>query len=157
MAEQGSPTTECVKQYTDERQLLVQNEFKLYGDFDKLVSGIGAGALGVSAAFIKDLVPLANASCKPLLAAGWAVLSIAIVASLSSIWASAHAHRAFLKALDGAALESGLNGELWYTAREKQAESVFPGIVHVLNAVSLLGILLGLSLLIAFVSINITK
>ena len=157
MAEEPKDDPEVLKQYLDERKLLVEHGFKAYGDFDKLVGGVAAGALGVTAAFMKDIVPIAQADCRTMLALGWMTLAFSIITSLASIWVSARAYDDYREALDEAAAECGRTPQMWAFADRKQAKSVFAIMVRPLNVVSFLSVLVGLALLMAFIYINLSK
>ncbi|MBX9448806.1 MAG: hypothetical protein KL787_03415 [Taibaiella sp.] len=51
-------------------------------EFDKSLTLISCGILGVSFAFIEKIVPIASAECKDLLINAWVILGIAIGISL---------------------------------------------------------------------------
>lgn len=57
---------------------------KSQDDFEKQLSFISAGALGLSMLFIEKLVPLQSATNKPLLIIGWVLLAITLFANLIS-------------------------------------------------------------------------
>jgi|HubBroStandDraft_4_1064222.scaffolds.fasta_scaffold30768_3 hypothetical protein len=80
-----------------------QNYFALYlkqgwediqtstDDFDKNLLAVSSGALGVSLAFIKDVVPLATAVWLPALYISWAAFALCVLVTLTSFQLSIHA------------------------------------------------------------------
>lgn len=62
-------------------------------EFDRAILTLSAGTLGLSMAFIKDIVPLGQALHLPLLFGSWCCLGAAILLTLSSFVASQKAFR----------------------------------------------------------------
>jgi hypothetical protein len=61
--------------------------------FDQALLTYSASALGLSLAFIKDVVPLDQAICRGVLYASWISFTLCIGLTISSFFCSAQAHR----------------------------------------------------------------
>ena len=68
-------------------------------EFDKSVLTYSSAGLGVSLAFIKDIVPLARAVALPLLYGSWIAFGVTILITIGSYWLSIHAQRTHLEHL----------------------------------------------------------
>jgi hypothetical protein len=68
-------------------------------EFDKAILSLSAGLLGLSLAFIKDIVPLSQATALFLLYLSWVLSAGAVLLTLVSFWASKRAFNAQLGAL----------------------------------------------------------
>ena len=68
-------------------------------EFDKSILTYSSAGLGVSMAFIKDIVPLAKAVALPLLYGSWIAFGVAILVTIGSYWLSIHAQRTHLEHL----------------------------------------------------------
>src|SRR5580698_4563845 len=66
-------------------------------EFDKAILTLSAGLLGISLAFIKDIVPLEHAFNLSLLYASWVFAVVAMILTLLSFLASKHAFNAQLQ------------------------------------------------------------
>lgn len=111
--------------------------------FDKNIMFIASGALGISFAFIKDIVNLPNAICTNQLMWAWGTFATVICLSLighfismqGHSWAAAHQH-----------LEDDV-----YNKRVKQWS--LP--IRILNVSMILAIFIGTLLLISFINNNL--
>lgn len=112
--------------------------------FDKNIVFIASGALGVSFAFIKDIVPdLTQAHCQDLLVGSWYTFAIVIFICLTCHFVSILGHR---WAVDNAHLN-----DKKFNAGVKSWNRWIRGI----NIVMIVGLLLGGILLISFINKNI--
>jgi hypothetical protein len=68
------------------REFLQDCEQKAQEAYDKAVIVLSGGALGVSFAFVKDIVPLAQASGKPLLILAWGAWTISLGFALIGLY-----------------------------------------------------------------------
>ena len=100
------PTTqvdphECTRQRLYEAQCLKcqDNVHSVQQEFDKAILTLSAGLMGISLAFIKDIVPLELAIDLPLLYASWVFGVGAIIVTLASFWTSKNAFNAQLAVL----------------------------------------------------------
>lgn len=152
MDDQGS---EIKTLYLAERERLSQQETESYRDFDRLVLALAGGTLGLSIAFLKDIVGTKPAENRLLLPCGWGALIIAIAASLISIWLAAYAASAFRDALDDTAASHGFVEDYWTHARKAQESSRLPVLIHVCNIVSVVATLVGMFLIALFAFSNI--
>jgi hypothetical protein len=70
------------------RDVLRQEYQKNSEDFDKLILSLASGSLGISAGFLKQIVPNPRPETLPLLVAGWALMALSLIAIvLSYLWA----------------------------------------------------------------------
>lgn len=66
--------------------------------FDKLVTTLSAGALGLSVTFIHDIAPEPVATWR--IGVAWTAFSVALLFSLYSLVSSEYAHRGLIRQLD---------------------------------------------------------
>jgi len=124
-----------------------QNQSSLDSAFDSLdtnLLALSSGALGLSLAFIKDIVPLEHARDVALLLFSWFAFFVSIVSTLLSFKFSIAAHKRQRDVLDTALQE------------RKVPESRPPGALEWSNACSLWSFLLGLLCTMLFAGINVT-
>lgn len=118
--------------------------FELYKEsgvqFDKQVLYISSGALGLSMSFITDIVEMKTATHKYLLASSWIVLVLIILASLTS-------HYLSMKAMNHR-MENRLK-------KKDKNSSLYNSIVSKLNVSMLIGLPVGITLLICFITLNL--
>jgi hypothetical protein len=134
--------------YRDERNRLTDAENDYAKDFDKYVLMLSGGAIGLSIAFLRDLVgdqPIRNAE---LLIGAWVFLALAAGMVVFGLYLNPISQRKFRDILDEQAQEGGEG--YWTRVREKQQKSWFPTIIHALNVLSAAAFLLGLFLLLWF-------
>lgn len=74
--------------YEETRKDLLARQLSNAQHFDKAVLSLSTAGLGFSLAFIKDIVPLAKASCLELLHYSWYMFVVAIVVTLASFHSS---------------------------------------------------------------------
>lgn len=79
---------EVFNQYRDHLLSARQSSFE---QFDKAVLTLSSGGLGLSLAFIKDIVPPAHLVCFPLLIISWTLFGICILSTLTSFVLSQYA------------------------------------------------------------------
>lgn len=108
--------------------------------FDKQVLFLASGALGLSFAFIKDIVKLAEATNKWLLISSWSLFGAVILLSIIS-------HYTSLKAINKKI--HNLN------AREDKGSKKLNSLTKWFNILMIVFLALGLSFLTVFVAINI--
>jgi hypothetical protein len=108
--------------------------------FDKQVLFLASGALGLSFAFIKDIVKLAEATNKWLLISSWSLFGAVILLSIIS-------HYTSLKAINKKI--HNLN------AKEDKSSKKLNSLTKWFNILMIVFLALGLSFLTVFVAINI--
>jgi hypothetical protein len=124
------------------REYLVNATQKAQDDYDKAVLSLSGGALGISFAFVKDVVgeePLINPN---LLLAAWFAWGLSVSATLISLYTSHRTFKVAIKKLDEGTIRANPGG---WTDRATIA----------LNLSSMVLFLLGVTLIIAFVSFNV--
>ena len=110
------------------------------GQFDKQILFVASGALGVSFAFIKDLVKLSDATHKSYLIMAWVSFGIVILLSIIS-------HYTSLKAINNKI--RNLNYEVDSSSKK------FNGYTKWINVLMIVFLGIGLLWLTLFVAINI--
>jgi len=94
--------------YANTRKDLLARQLSNSEKFDGAILTLSTTALGVSLAFIKDIVPIHNASCIACLVASWWLFGSAVVSTLLSFVASqfgvrvqlTHAEKYYLEGKD---------------------------------------------------------
>ena len=125
------------------RSQLLAAEQKMQEDFDKTVLSLSGGALGISFAFITDVVgdgPLVQTS---LLLAAWIVWGLSVVCVLASFYVSHLALRTAIAQIDSERI------------RQERPGGRYDELTAALNAVGGLLFLAGVILVVLFVSRNL--
>jgi hypothetical protein len=131
------------KQLQEYRSFLIAAEQKAHEDFDKTVLSLSGGALGISFAFVKDIVgsqPLTNSA---YLLISWIAWGISVTCVLASFYFSQQALRHAIKQVDKEKIYSQIPGGL------------YSHMTAVLNALGGLLFLAGIVFIIIFVSYNL--
>jgi hypothetical protein len=111
--------------------------------FEKQLSYISAGSLGISMAFIKDIVGSLNATVQTgLLISGWIAMGITLITNLISQVYANHCHSETVSEIDNECYEGQLANKRW----EK---------IQYMNYFSITTLVLGISLLLLFIYKNI--
>jgi len=131
------------KQLQEYRSLLVAAAQKAQDDFDKTVLSLSGGALGISFAFVKDIVGNQSLAHSALLLMSWIAWGISITCVLASFYFSQQALRKTIKQVDADNVYEQLPG------------GIHSRITATLNALGGLLFLVGVTLLIIFVSYNL--
>src|SRR5216684_4498670 len=124
------------------RTHLVGARQKAHEDFDKTVLMLSGGGLGVSFAFVKDLLTGGSISCRACLFSSWVCWGMSVVTILVSYFSSQLALNRAITQID--------SGE-----RPQRPGGAFRWITIILNALGGLLFMAGLILLIIFVSHNL--
>jgi hypothetical protein len=131
---------ETDKNYLD---LLYESEGEAQDNYDKTILTLSSGALGISFAFITDIVGPESITNVGLLISSWICWGISVVAVLMSYFTSNITHRR--------AIDLFINGE-----RDHQKLYGIPGIITwYLNGLGGVLFIVGLILIVLFVKINI--
>ena len=131
------------EQLQEYRLLLIKAEQKAQEDFDKTVLSLSGGALGISFAFVKDIVgnkPLTNSG---FLVASWIAWGISVTCVLTSFYCSQQALRRAIKQVD--------EGEIY----EQTPGGFLSKLTAGLNALGAVLFLVGVVLIVIFVSNNL--
>ena len=96
------PGTESEKRkaYLEERKLLIELEKSGAESFDKTITTLSAGALGLSITFIHEIAPTPDSETIWMLVAAWLGFGSALLATLFSFLASQSAMRKQRELLD---------------------------------------------------------
>lgn len=84
----------------DYRKWLIQAEHKAQDDFDKTVIALSGGALGISFAFVKDIVGPGQIHYSGFLVGAWIAWALSLLGVLFSFWTSHMALRVSIKQCD---------------------------------------------------------
>lgn len=98
----GPGTEKRLEIYRDERKLLMASEEAYAERFDKWIVSLAGGALGVSMAFVKDLVAPRNPIVPMCLFVAWVGFALCIGISLACALVCQRAREKFADALDDA-------------------------------------------------------
>jgi len=118
--------------------------------FDKSMLTLSSGALAVSLAFIKDIVPLGTASWICLLIISWTAFALCIVTTVVSFLFSIAAHKEHRELLD----------KMWITRKRELADlkpSVWNRLVGICTRAALTLFLVGLASTMVFVVKNVSS
>ena len=135
----GGQVAKKVEEY---RRFLQEAEQKAQAAYDKTVLALSGGALGISFAFVKDIVELEQATDRGILVVAWIAWGLSLAAVLVSLFTNVLAMRKAVDQID-----------------EQTIYVEHPGgwldlMTLVLNVLSGFLFLLGLGLLVVFVVVN---
>ena len=133
--------------YRDERKALVEGEQASADQFDKSILTIAGGALAISLVFLEKIVPEPKPSTLPYLYCGWTSLVASLCAILSSFLTSQHAYRRQRKIVEAVFFAQ--------PGKEPKMVNYWARTTSVLNWISILVFILGVSMLVAFSTQNI--
>jgi hypothetical protein len=138
--EDETPFEQRLREYRD---LLQDLEQKAQEDYDKAILTLSGGALGISFAFCKDIVPLASAIHKTWLAVSWISWAVSLTCALLSLFTSILALGKAVDQVDDETIYSEHPGSIsdWATL--------------CFNIMSGVGFIVGVGAMIAYVTLNL--
>jgi len=98
------------------RRMLIDSEHASTESFDKTVLYLSGGALGLSMAFLQNILGPAEAVQVVYLVAAWVSWALSLIFTLSSFWLSAAAMRRAIKQLDEQTIGQENAGGWWNKA-----------------------------------------
>jgi len=125
------------------RSSLIDTLRFLNESYDKLLITLSGGALGISIAFLKDIVKLENVVCQNLLLYAWLAFILSLAAVLGRLMFGIEAYRRAIKQVDSGTI---------YEERVGGKYSILTRVLHICSATFLL---LGLLMLAAFAFKNV--
>ena len=125
------------------RTLLVTAEQKAQEDFDKTVLSLSGGALGISFAFVKDIIGNKPIASPALLLWSWIAWGTSVTSVLASFYCSQQALRHAVDQVDAVKVYDQIPG------------GVYSRLTALLNAVGGLLFLAGVVLMVLFVAQNL--
>lgn len=137
-----NPENDPLQRY---REHCVSAGQKVQEDYDKAVLTLSGGALGVSFAFIKDVIGPGAITHPRLLLGAWIVWGMSVVITLASYWFSGRALRKAINQIDAGNIHGKVPG------------GAYAGITESLNAVGGLLFVTGVILMVFFVSANVDQ
>lgn len=138
-------TKEEIAEWKEFRKSVFENKIKSEDDYEKYVTLISSGALGLSITFIEKIVPLNSAIEKWILILGWILLTITLFVSLLSHFFSRKYSEKTIEDIDNDIEYELISGNI--TSRNKCLE--------VFNFSTISTLFLGIISIVIFVSINI--
>jgi hypothetical protein len=131
--------TEELKEYKNELAATIN---KCQDSFEKQLSYISAGCLALSIGFIKNIIAFDTAQHRSALTVGWGFLGGTLLINLSSHLIAARLHYCTFKEINEGKYDYGKTlNRIWW--------------VNTLNWASMLTLILGIGLIIYFVTINL--
>jgi hypothetical protein len=138
-------TPEKLRLLAETRADLLKRQLSNSENYDKAVLSLSTAFLGLSLAFLKDLVPVQRAECLFLLYFSWIVLAGAVLSTILSFWLSQRAINVQIK-----------KAEDYYLRNDRTAlsRSRIAKATDWVNALSGVLFVVGVSLTTAFVIVN---
>lgn len=137
-----SDESDLVTRYRD---WLMKADHRASQAFDKAVMTLAGGALAISFAFLKDLVPSPEKNTLLMLKMGWGALALSLLFTFTSLWTSQRSLRRAMNQLDADSLKGKQPGGAWSLATE------------VLNIGAGLAFVMGVAFLIWFAVANLSR
>jgi hypothetical protein len=128
--------------YRKERESALEAERNSISGFEKTITYLAAGALGLSIGFVKDISP--NPEHKWVLLLAWCSFAFSLLVILTGFLISQHAFRKYIDSLD-----AEQKGE------ENESYRCWGNLASVSNFLSLLGFIFGVISLAVFTYINL--
>lgn len=136
---------EEIEEWKNFRKEILENKSKSDDDFEKYITFISSGALGLTLVFIEKIVPLKNAIVIWLLALGWFTLAFTLILNLYSHYLSS---KYSAQSIDD------IYNEIKYDKLENNINKRNKRIEH-LNRLSIVMLLIGILCILTFSTINI--
>ena len=146
MCEENRSHDDAYKVYLDERAKLIQSQAEETHKFDKAILTLAAGAFGFSLAFIKEIVPEIKNGTFIWLLTSWVGFGLSLLSTLISFLVSQIACRKQIKIVE----KEFFGEEKKMGHKNKAARWTFG-----LNIASITAFILGVILLVVFVSVNV--
>lgn len=132
------------QEWIDYRNSVIENKTKSQDDFEKYINIMASGGLVLSLTFLEKIVSLDKAIWKSLIVIGMYLMVVTLLSNLYSHYKSMLDSDATIKDID-----------------QKEYDTIFKNIekrnkkINLLNKVSIWSLIIGIFLLITFVTINI--
>lgn len=141
-----SKSEEQIAEWKEFRKSVYENKLKSEDDYEKYLTLISSGALGLSITFIEKIVNLEHATYKGLLILGWVFLTITLFGSLLSHFFSRKYSEKTIDDID--------NPDIGYDVLSKKLEKRNL-ILERFNFANIATLFSGIILIIIFISTNI--
>ena len=138
---------EEIEGWIEYRKSLLEQKSKSDDDFEKYITFIASGALGLTLTFMENISPLKSAIHKWLIAVGWVLLAITLLLNLFSHFLSS---RYTAKSIDE--IDDEINYDELRENLNKRNK-----IIECLNISSILALFIGIIFILIFVIINSLK
>ena len=134
-----------IQEWKEYRKSVYENKIKSEDDYEKYITLISSGALGLSITFIEKVVPLQTATSKWLLIVGWVLLTVTLLVSLLSHFFSRKFSEKTIEDVDNNAnfeiISNNINRRNNY--------------IDIFNFTTIMTLFLGIISIVIFISINI--
>lgn len=134
-----------INEWKEFRKDVYENKSKSEDDFEKYITLIASGALGLSLTLIDKIVPIESATYKCILITGWVFFSLTLLSSLLSHFFSKRFSEKTINEVDK---------DVDYDTIVKNIESR-NSVIEGFNIFSIFTIVMGIFSIVLFVSINI--
>jgi len=125
------------------RKQLLEWEQKIGESYDKTLITLSGGALGLTIAFIKDIVGKDSIECTKLLISSWVSWTISLTSLLLALYFAQFAYRKTIEQLDDGTIYSETPGGYFTCA------------VYFFNALGGIGFIIGVITIVMFAYINL--
>lgn len=153
-AEFGPMEDRVYDAYQDHRNRLLDGEQKLGESYDQYLLTLSGGAIGLSLAFLHDLVTPGAVRFAWMLATAWTLLVVTIFLVGAMMRVSQVGHERFRDILDEQCAKGG--ERYWARVRAEHLKCPHPRAVGVLNWASLITFSVGVGLLLVFALCNVS-
>ncbi len=142
-------TPEQLKNWEEYRDILYKQKTKSDDHFEKAITFIASGALGLTLTFHDKIVPIDNAKVVIVIAIGWALL-------VATLFVNVYSHYQASKSIDASVddVDSVIDYQITYE-QFKGKLNKRNSLINILNKSSIYSLGTGLILIIIYVSINI--
>jgi len=125
------------------RNLLISTQHQLNDSYDKLVVTLAGGALGLSIAFLKDIVSLEIATHKWLLIFSWLLFIVSLASIFCEILFGIEAYKKAVNQLDSK------------TIREEKVGGLFSSLTKWFSRIAAITLVTGLLTISVFIYLNV--
>lgn len=132
------------QEWIEYRNSVLENKSKSQDDFEKYINLLASGGIAISLAFIEKIVTIDKAVCKYLIVFGMFLMVVTLLSNLYSHYKSMLDSDATIKDID-----------------EEKYDKIFKNIekrnkkINRLNRISIWSLIIGITLIISFATINI--
>ena len=125
------------------RKKLLEWEQKIGESYDKTLITLSGGALGLTIAFVKDIVGKDAIECVFLLLVSWIAWTVSLTSLLATLYFAQFAYRRTIEQLDAGTIYNETPG------------GGYTGVIHFLNAAGGIGFIIGVIAIVRFAYINL--
>lgn len=139
-------TKEEIDEWKDYRKSLLEQKSKSDDDFEKYITYISSGALGLTVTLINNVIPIKESCYTGVIITGWILLALTLFINLFSHYLSSRYNELSLQDFD-----DDLDYESLILNIDKRNR-----LISYLNLISIISLGLGLVLILIFLAVNIS-